>query len=106
MSDISHSQQKLSRSQEERSMSQTILQSRLDRVEKSLGNVGSGPGEGNTMFHAASIHAAAPLNIRALVEALPLITSASSTLDSRSLLERNPPPLVVVLYRGRYLNAK
>lgn len=49
------------------------------------------PGAENVMFHTATILAATAPTTRAFDDEPPLFASSSLTLESRSLLERNPP---------------
>jgi len=88
LSDISNSQSELHKSQ-------TIIQARLDRVESLLSyveHVGTFPSAGIFVFHAAPSQVATAYTTCALVEDKSCSSSSASTLDSRSLLERNPPP--------------
>src|SRR6218665_1075710 len=78
LSDISRSQYELSRSQ-------TLIQSRLAKVEETLSVVVTGP-SGND-----SLDVAAPSTTHTSIEEPPFVTNSSSALASGSLLELNPP---------------
>ena len=102
LSDTSRSQYELSRSQHELSRLQTLLQSRLAKLEETLIHVVTGTGENDSVSSAASIHAAVASTTRSLAKKPPFVIPPSSVLVSCSLLELNPP----VLRRSERLKEK
>lgn len=69
-------------------------------------DVESSPGAENVMFHTATILAATAPTTRAFDDEPPLFASSSLTLESRSLLERNPPPPLPILRRSERLKMR
>src|SRR6218665_2350196 len=84
LSDISRSQYELSRSQ-------TLIQSRLAKVEETLSVVVTGPSGNDFVSYAAPLDVAAPSTTHTSIEEPPFVTISSSSLASGSLLELNPP---------------
>src|SRR6218665_983325 len=91
LSDISRSQYELPHSQHELSRSQTLIQSRLAKVEEALSVVVTGPSGNDFVSYAAPLDVAAPSTTHASIEEPPFVTNSSSALASGSLLELNPP---------------
>src|SRR6218665_1787908 len=73
------------------SRSQTLIQSRLAKVEEALSVVVTGPSGNDFVSYAAPLDVAAPSTTRTSVEEPPFVTISSSALASGSLLELNPP---------------
>src|SRR6218665_721216 len=73
------------------SRSQTLIQSRLAKVEETLSVVVTGPSGNDFVSYAAPLDVAAPSTTRTSVEEPPFVTISSSALASGSLLELNPP---------------
>src|SRR6218665_407412 len=84
LSDISRSQYELSRSQ-------TLIQSRLAKVEETLSVVVTGPSGNDFVSYAAPLDVAAPSTTHTSIEEPPFVTISSSALASGFLLELNPP---------------
>src|SRR6218665_3013608 len=68
----------ISRSQYEISRSQTLIQSRLAKVEETLSVVVTGPTGNDFVSYAAPLDVAAPSTTRASVEEPPFVTNSSS----------------------------
>lgn len=81
----------ISRSQHELSRSQTLIQSRLSKVEETLSVVVTSPSGNDFVSYAAPLDVAAPSTSRTSIEEPPFVTNSSSVLASCSLLELNPP---------------
>src|SRR6218665_1558691 len=73
------------------SRSQTLIQSRLAKVEETLSVVVTGPSGNDFVSYAAPLDVAAPSTTRTFIEEPPFVTVSSSDLASGSLLELNPP---------------
>src|SRR6218665_1348248 len=95
LSDISRSQYELSRSQ-------TLIQSRLAKVEETLSVVVTGPSGNDFVSYAAPLDVAVPSTTHTSIEEPPFVTISSSALATCSLLELNPP----FLRRSERLNEK
>src|SRR6218665_1549896 len=73
------------------SRSQTLIQSRLAKVEETLSVVVTGPSGNDFVSYAAPLDVAAPSTTHTSVEEPPFVTNSSSALASGSFLELNPP---------------
>src|SRR6218665_2271339 len=78
LSDISRSQYELSRSQ-------TLIQSRLAKVEDALSVVVTGPSGNDFVSYAAPLDVAAPSTTHTSIEEPPFVTNSSSALATCSL---------------------
>src|SRR6218665_1991252 len=73
------------------SRSQTLIQSRLAKVEETLSVVVTGPSGNDFVSYAAPLDVAAPSTTHTSIEEPPFVTISSSALASGSLLELNHP---------------
>src|SRR6218665_1318567 len=73
------------------SRSQTLIQSRLAKVEETLSVVVTGPSGNDFVSYAAPLDVVAPSTTHTSIEEPPFVTNSSSALATCSLLELNPP---------------